>query len=471
MTEGRVDEHGGEAPVKVRTIETPELGDRSYVVDDGSVAVVIDPQRDIDRIESLLAQTGIELGLVAETHIHNDYVTGGYELARRHGARYAVAAADRVKFEREPVSDGDRLQMGSLRIGVVATPGHTDTHLAYVVSDSSSEPGALFSGGSLLYGSVGRTDLVDPARTAELAAAQHRSARTLAALPGGTMVYPTHGFGSFCSGGQTLVREASTIAQERAHNDALTEPDEAAFVRRLVAGLGDYPAYYAHMAPRNRCGPAAPTLTPPPRLTSGEIAARLGAGEWIIDLRDRADYAAGHLVGTVGIELGRQFATYTGWLLPWGERLTLLADDPVQLADARRQLSRIGVDGVGEAVLAEVVAAAARGSYRRAGFADLAVILASPANSPDTPGVLVLDVRNDQERAESHLPGSRHIPLHQLTARVDELPTRQEIWVHCVSGYRASIAASLLERSGRLVVHVDDHLDQARSLGLLRAPA
>src|SRR5258708_11119712 len=154
----------------IQVLSTDELGDRSYVVHDGSVALVVDPQRDIDRVERDLAAAGVAASLILETHIHNDYVTGGFQLAQRTGARYAVNAADPVAFDRLPLRDGDTLTAGSLRVQVMATPGHTDTHLAYVVTDTSAagEPPAVFTGGSLLYGSVGRTDLADAARTDEL---------------------------------------------------------------------------------------------------------------------------------------------------------------------------------------------------------------------------------------------------------------------------------------------------------------
>jgi hydroxyacylglutathione hydrolase len=168
--------------------------------------VVVDPQRDLDRVEQVLSGLGVRCELVLETHIHNDYVTGGYELARRTGAGYLVAAADDVAFPREAVSDGDQRTAGTLRISVLATPGHTDTHLAYVVEDTT-DPGAapaVFTGGSLLFGSVGRTDLVDPDRTEELTRAQYHSTRRLAdLLPDEAAVYPTHGFGSFCSSGSS----------------------------------------------------------------------------------------------------------------------------------------------------------------------------------------------------------------------------------------------------------------------------
>jgi glyoxylase-like metal-dependent hydrolase (beta-lactamase superfamily II) len=217
----------------VEIIETSELGDRSYIAHDGGVAVVIDPQRDLDRVEEVLTNRGLSCAVVLETHIHNDYVSGGLELARRSGARYVVAAADSVEFDRVGVRDGDELEAGQMRIRVIATPGHTDAHLSYRIEDGQGAA-AVFTGGSLLYGSVGRTDLEDEERIEEYTRAQFRSARRLVELNGEEdQVYPTHGFGSFCSSGSADDGEISTIGQERSRNDALTEIDEDAFVARL----------------------------------------------------------------------------------------------------------------------------------------------------------------------------------------------------------------------------------------------
>ena len=187
---------------EVLPIETPGLGDRSYLVHDGSAALVIDPQRDTDRVTALAAEHGVRITHIAETHIHNDYLTGGPALAAATGAAYLVNAADPVAFDRTPVRDGDTVEVGDgLRLRVLATPGHTFTHLSYVL-ESAGQAAAVFTGGSLLYGTTGRPDLLGPEHTGALARAQYASAQRLAGLPGTTPVFPTHGFGSFCSAGQ-----------------------------------------------------------------------------------------------------------------------------------------------------------------------------------------------------------------------------------------------------------------------------
>jgi hydroxyacylglutathione hydrolase len=449
--------------MQVEVLATEELGDRSYVVHDGQVAVVVDPQRDIDRIEAVLARLGTRCVLVLETHIHNDYVSGGYQLARTTGADYALSAHDEVSFDRHPVHDGDELTAGTMTVRAVATPGHTDHHLSYVLSGGSGTP-VVFTGGSLLYGSVGRTDLVDPARTEELARAQYDSARRLAdLLPPDAAVYPTHGFGSFCSAGSTSGGTESTIGEQRRVNDALTEPDPSRFVERLVAGLIAYPAYYAHVGARNRGGPAPIDLSAPEPVDPEQLHKRITAGEWIVDLRDRTAYAADHVAGTIGIGLGTQFATWLGWLIPWGTPLTLIGQTRQQVSDAQRQLIRIGIDHLAGAAIgepADLADSTDRRSYPVASFADLA--------RRDSEHSAVLDVRRDDEWASSHIPGALKVPLHDLPHRLDEIP-RKQLWVHCEAGYRASIASALLDRAGYDVVCVDDEYGHAEKLGLVAA--
>jgi hydroxyacylglutathione hydrolase len=446
----------------VEVIETAELGDRSYVVHDGRVAVVVDPQRDLDRVERVMAGRDLRCCLVLETHIHNDYVTGGFELARRADARYGVAAGEDVSFAREPLADGSERQVGSLRVRTVATPGHTDHHLSYVVDDGDG-PAAVFTGGSLLYGSVGRTDLVAADRTDALTRAQFRSARRLAGMVGDeARIFPTHGFGSFCSSGASTGGDSSTMGEERRRNDALVEEDEESFVARLVAGLTAYPRYYAHMAGRNRTGPGAPDLSAPVPVEPAELHARVRAGEWVVDLRDRAAYAAEHIPGSIGIGLSQQFSTYLGWLVPWGAPITLIGESPEQIAEAQRQLVRIGIERPAGAAVgrpAELAAADGPASYPRVRFDDVA--RAGERGKAPT----VLDVRREDERVAGAIPGAAHIPLHSLLERLDDVPG-ERLWVHCASGYRAAIAASLLARAGHDVVLIDDEYSRAVELGL-----
>jgi hydroxyacylglutathione hydrolase len=445
---------------EVVTIETPSLGDRSYLIHDGADAVVIDPQRDIGRVLAAAESRHVRIAHVLETHIHNDYVTGGLALARHTGAAYVVAASEEVSFDRTPIGDNDQIEAGSLVVTAMHTPGHTPGHLSFLVAATGQGPFAVFTGGSLLYGAVGRTDLLGPQLTEQLTRAQYHSVRRLASeLPEQVAVYPTHGFGSFCSATPTS-GTSSTIGHERLANIALRR-DEDAFVREMLESLGAYPRYYAHMGPANRSGPGAPELTPPAQADPAELRRRIDAGEWIVDLRERRAFARAHVTGTISVELGNSFATYLGWALAWGTPLTLIGDSPDQIAEAQVQLMRIGIDQVAGAATgpAEALASGSRiSSYPVTDFGALAAAFGQP-------GQVVLDVRRPEEFRAVHLSGAVHIPFWELESRVGEIPAG-EVWVYCASGLRASIAASLLARAGRQVVHVDDDFAKAAQAGL-----
>src|SRR5215472_17301575 len=402
--------------VTVIPLETPSLGDRGYLVHDGEVAFVVDPQRDIDRVLALLGQQGLRLTHVFESHIHNDYVTGGLALARRTGAEYLVNAEDEVSFERTPVRDGEVLQIGPrMRVTAVATPGHTFTHLSYVLTDArTGERMAVFSGGSLLYGATGRPDLLGPQHAGYLARAQHASARKLAQmLPDAANVFPAHGFGSFCSATQSEAA-SSTIGREKAANPVLTQ-DEETYVRALLAGLSAYPAYYAHMAPANSAGPSEPDLSPPGKAHPAEIRHRIEAGEWVVDLRSRTVFASGHVPGSLNFGLDGSFATYLGWLIDWGAPLTLLGETAADVAQAQRELVRIGIDRPAAAATghpADWVAGTGAGlaAFATARFADLTQVRHHRT-------VAVLDVRRTDESGASRIEDAVNIPLHDLPKR------------------------------------------------------
>ncbi|MGH8866842.1 MAG: rhodanese-like domain-containing protein [Actinomycetes bacterium] len=446
--------------MRIETIETSGLGDRSYLATDGETAVVVDPHRDIDRVLALLGELGVRLADVLETHIHNDYVTGGLELARHTGAEYVVSADDEVSFARTPIRDGDVLTAGSMRVRALHTPGHTYHHLSYVVENAEGRPEAVFTGGSMLYGTSGRTDLLGPEHTTTLSHKQYASIRRLASdVPAETKVFPTHGFGSFCSA-TPASGERSTTGREARTNPALTM-EEQEYVDSLLSGLGAYPAYYARMAPINRQGPAPVDLSLPEQIEPAELRHRIETGEWVVDLRERYAFAAGHLAGSLGFELSTSFVTYLGWLYRWGTPLTLIGESLDQLAEAKRELVRIGIDSLAGVAAGDIRALAGGQDLRSYPVSDFGGLAKARAERE----VHVLDARRHDERARGGVQGSQHIPLHELAGRVDEVPAG-ELWVYCASGYRASIAASVLDRPGRRVVLVDDEYDSAEVLDL-----
>jgi hydroxyacylglutathione hydrolase len=446
----------------VLVLSTDGLGDRSYLVHDGRFAVAIDPQRDYDRFEHLAAEHGITITHVLETHIHNDYVSGGLELARRHQAQYVIPGTDGVAYEHLAVTDGDSFMVGSMTVSVTATPGHTPNHIAFTVT-RDGHPGAVFTGGSMLYGAVGRPDLVQPELTEGLAHDQWHSVQRLAReLSEHTHVYPTHGFGSFCAATQNE-GTSGTIADELQHNPALTQ-DERPFVEEMLAALDVFPAYYVHMGPANVEGAQPIDLSLPAPADPAELRRRIDDGEWVVDLRSREVFATGHVRGTLSFDLDGAFVTYLGWLIPWGTPLTLLGDTTEQIEAAQRELVRIGIDRPVAQAVGDPAYWAERptdiSTHDRVDFAGLLKIVES---EPDS---YLLDVRQHLEYTEGHLVGAHHVPFYQLPDVMADLPRNRRMYVYCGSGYRAAAAISLLKRAGfDDVVHVDDNWENAAEAG------
>jgi glyoxylase-like metal-dependent hydrolase (beta-lactamase superfamily II)/rhodanese-related sulfurtransferase len=436
--------------IEVITIETPSLGDRSYIAHDGSKAVVIDPQRDIDRVLDLLHNRGLDVTHVVETHVHNDYVTGGHALATMLDAAYCLNADDVVQFERVGLHDGDAFTSGLMQVRALLTPGHTPTHLSYVLMDAEGNDLGVFTGGSMLFGTVGRPDLIGPHMTMELAQHQYRSVRRIAAeVADEAAVHPTHGFGSHCSATQAT-KPASTIAAEKGDNPALVKSEED-FLDELINGLTPYPTYYRHMAPANVLGPAAFDATPPQDFDLEKVAVLLGKGAWVIDLRNRRDFNASFLAGALNAELRNDLPNYLGWLVPFEEHLVLVGDDAGVLAEAQLMLSRIGFDRLQGRLIAGAgtfTGHPLERSVKVASFDGLASV--DPATR------VILDVRDTWEFTSGHHQDALHIPFHELPERIGEVPTGRPVWVYCATGARATIASSFLVRSGHEVVLIDD---------------
>jgi rhodanese-related sulfurtransferase len=283
-------------------------------------------------------------------------------------------------------------------------------------------------------------------------------------MPDAAQVWPTHGFGSFCSSGEAPDQDASTIGEERAGNPVLSQ-DVDSWVRATLDGLDVWPAYYAHMQPANLAGPAAPDLSPPASADKAELRRRIDAGEWVVDLRTRVAFAAGHAPGTLNFGLDGSFSTYLGWLMAWGTPVTLLGESADQVAEAQRELVRIGIERPAAAATGgpEDWTDRSLGRFELATFADLADVR---HHRP----VVVLDVRREAEFAEDHISGAVNIPIHEIPGRVAEVPAG-EVWVHCGAGYRASIAASFLVAAGRHVVAVDDAYDEVAETSLATTAA
>lgn len=456
----------------VEIIETPSLGDRSYVVHLDGSAVVIDPQRDTDRVLEILQRHSLTVTHVLETHVHNDYVTGGLQLAHDLGATYVVPSGYELRYEAQQVSDGATFRSGRMSWRAIHTPGHTPQHLSYVVAIDGADA-AAFTGGSMLYGSVGRPDLIGPEMTDQLAHDQWRSVRRLTTeVAGHAGVFPTHGFGSFCSATATTGL-SSTIADQALWNPASLLPEDE-FVAELIAGLDAYPAYYAHMAPANQDGPPRIDLSLPGRADATELRRRIDAGEWVVDLRQRRVFAAGHLRGSLSFDAEGNAVTYLAWLIPWGTPVTLLASTEAEITAMQRELVRVGIDRPA----AQNTGSPLDWARSPEDIARLEVVDFSEVAHQLSHGqqLLLLDARRQTERDGGYLDGSRHVPLHDLPERLPEVAGWSRaaahaghdprVWIYCGSGFRAAVAASLLERAGVPVVQIDDNFGAAAKAGL-----
>jgi hydroxyacylglutathione hydrolase len=446
------------------TFEAAGLGDRSYLIHDHEVAVVVDPQRDMAPYIDAARDLGVQITHVLETHIHNDYVSGGLGLSRELGATYVLPEGETLEFRNEcqTLGDGAELTAGSLTISTLSTPGHTPHHLSYLVRRDDSVSGFVCTGGSVLPGGVGRTDLLGADRAEELARSQWRSVRRLLdGLDQDTRVLPTHGFGSFCSAAPTVVgsAEALTVAIEHARNPAMRLALEE-FVHLLVTDPPPIPNYYRHMGAINRAGRGAPTYGRMARLDTHDLDRLLSAKRSIADLRNRRAFAEAHRPGALNIELGANLTTYFGWVVPYESPYTLIANSVEEVEETRHLLARIGREYIFGYVLAEDIEASTTHRYPVATFAELALA----RSLGDTP--YVLDVRHPSEWRAGHLAEARHVALPELPAVRSSLPKERPIWVHCAAGYRAAIAASELSAWSLSPVLIDDQFEHARAAGL-----
>jgi hydroxyacylglutathione hydrolase len=434
------------------------LAQAAYLVacDHTSMAMVVDPNRDVDRYLEEAARAHVTIVAVTETHIHADFVSGSRELARRAGAQlllsgdggpdwqYGFAAADNARL----LHDGDRFDIGTLSVSVMHTPGHTPEHMSLVVSDTSAAavPVGMFSGDFLFAGDVGRPDLLERAAkvggTMEpMARRLYRSLHATDSLPAHLQVWPGHGPGSAC--GKALgAMPSTTLGYERLASWAFQAASEGVFVRAVLAGQPEPPTYFARMKSLNRDGP-------PPMPARGELP-QLGmsalrdalASKIVIDARPSAEFAQSHIPGSMSIPFGTSFATWAGTLLDPAKDIVILADDAPRIENARRMLALIGFDRVvgwaGRATRTEWAATDRLANVEQVELADVAA-----ANHRT-----VIDVRGAAEWDAGHIPNARHLFLGDLPETSDDLPRDLPIALHCQGGTRASIAASMLQAKG-----------------------
>jgi len=418
------------------------LGNSAYLVDLGDDrAMAVDASRDLRNLRATAARHGLRVAFAADTHLHADFLSGALDLAATDGATVLASAAGQREFDHIGLRDGAEVDLGGLRLRALTTPGHTDEHLAFLLLDGD-RPVGVFSGGSLIVGGAARTDLIDPARTDELARAQYRSVQRVLTLPDDVALWPTHGAGSFCSAPPGAER-TSSIGRERASNPLLRAADEDTFVATLLGSLGTYPTYFHRLGEVNRLGPARLESAPHLALVSPDEARRLlerGAdGAIIVDVRPVEAFAAAHVTGSLSIPLRDAFATWLGWVASPDVPLLVVRDDDQDPDEVAWQAAKVGYDNLVGELSGGLTAAAA------AGLPTSSTRLVGPG---DVEGSQLLDVRQSAEFDAGHVPAAGHVELGDLPAHVDQVADEETV-VMCGHGERAMTAASLLERTGQ----------------------
>jgi hydroxyacylglutathione hydrolase len=440
--------------VRIEQYSIAGLGHLSALVtdDEAGVAAVVDPRRDVDIYLEAARAAGLRIVGVIETHLHNDYVSGGRELAALTGATHVIGANAGLRYAHRGLVDGASLDVGRLRFTALDTPGHTPEHVVYALADTTraDEPVALFSGGSLLVGAVGRTDLLGAANAIPYAHQMHRSLHeVILPMQDFVAVHPTHGAGSLCSTG-IAATPVTTIGFERRYDPLLAPMDADAFARALLSGQPAIPRYFERMRPTNQSGPRllGPVLPAPPALSVEAVEAAVAAGALVVDARPGGAHVAGHIPGSLSIPLDESFGTWLGWVADLDRPIVLLVEREADLDELTRQALRIGHDEIAGYLDGGFERWAAAGrpveTSGRWSIDELARALAGDTASRP----LLIDVRQASEYEAGHVPGAWHINGGSLTDRLADLPHDRPIATMCAAGFRASIGASLLRAAG-----------------------
>ena len=440
----------------------PKLAQASYLIGctEAKEALVIDPNRDVDQYLALAASLQLRVAHVTETHIHADFCSGARELAARakaklylsdeggDGWRYEFAASDGAIL----LHDGDRFTVGNISIQALHTPGHTPEHLIFLVTDgaAATEPIAAVTGDFVFVGDVGRPDLLE--RAAGVGGTMDAAARTLfrsfKLQPDWLQIWPGHGAGSACGKGLSAIPH-STVGYERRFNWAFGVNDEAEFGRMVLAGQPEPPKYFGIMKRLNREGPRLLGGLPRPAPMAPEkMVEVMDAGGLVIDTRTGAEYASGHIPGTINLPFNNSFTTWAGWVVPYDRDVHLLSAkaDGRQAEGALRDLAMIGLDRIAGSFGAEAL-----GAWTGAGrtLTTITRITARElAERLEKKTAAAVDVRSRAEWEAGHIPGVLNIPAGEIADRIGELPAMRPLVVHCQGGTRSTIAASLLDARG-----------------------
>lgn len=438
-------------------------------------ALIIDPNRHIEQYIEGAEQAGLRITAITETHIHADFVSGARELAQRTGGQLYLSDEGPVDWKytfaegagAALVREGDVIPVGNVKVQVLHTPGHTPEHISFLVTDTrnADEPVGIFTGDFVFVGDVGRPDLLERAAgvegTMEPGARQlFRSLQRFKELPDYLQVWPAHGAGSACGKSLGAVPQ-STVGYEKRFNWAMRITDEAEFVREVLDGQPEPPAYFAHMKRVNKEGPQPRPKSGVKRHTAPGLERALRRGMPVVDARPASEYAEWHVPGTTNIPWGNDFLPWAGWLLPYDRPLGLVVRDGDMLR-VREELQLIGLDRVESYWTPQGPGAPEEDGLKRQSASELASLI----NRSKHGDLVLLDVRTPSEHAAGCIPGSLNIPLYQLQARLDEIPVERPVVVYCAAGSRSPVAASILNSRGwHHVIEMYDGFDAWHARG------
>ncbi|MFF3227178.1 rhodanese-like domain-containing protein [Nocardia suismassiliense] len=422
------------------------LGNSTYLLDLGDGrALVLDPERDVRAVRAEARARGLRIAYAVETHLHADFISGVRELAETDAATVLAPEVGPRGFEVTTLADGQSLALGQFSLQAWATPGHSPEHLSYLLHEGEQLLG-VFTGGSLMVGTAGRTDLVSPEQTVPLARAQFHSLQRLLELPDDTPVWPTHGAGSFCSSAEGGER-VSTIGKERATNPLLQVDGEDAFVAALLGSMGTFPDYFLRLGEVNHQGPAVLGETLEVTvLSTADVEELLTEGAQIVDARPAADFAAAHIPGALSITLRPVFATWLGWLADPKRPLVIVRGEDQNPVDIAWEAAKVGFDTLAGELHGGMAAWAGPLAAKAVNLLDAEQLV---TEGP----VTVLDIRQAGEFKAGHVPGARNIELGALAQSLIELPDGPVV-VMCGHGERAMSAASILEAAGHNDIRV-----------------
>lgn len=432
------------------------LAHASYMIGSQGKAAVVDPQRDVDQYLEAAEKNGLTIEYIIETHLHADFVGGHRELAERTGAQIVFSKLAGASFAHKGVDDGDTIELGKVKLTILATPGHTPESICILVTDTeaSDKPKMVLTGDTLFIGDVGRPDLVGAKghSSEEMAGLLYDSLHEkLLKLEDDVLVYPAHGAGSLCGKNMSTER-FSTIGQQRQLNYALKNMTREQFVSMMCADLPEVPAYFPTAVEKNKTGcKSLDQLAEPRPMGAQEVRDLIQKGHLVVDVRSNTLYGAGHVPGSINIGLGGQFASWAGCLIEMGTPIILVVEDKGSIIEAVTRLARAGHESVVGYLDGGILAWSKSG--HDTGETPQITIDQLKEKIAEVKDLQIIDVRRRGEWEAGHVPDAKNIPLAELRRNLDKIDKGRPTAIICASGYRSSISTHILKEAGVAYVY------------------